>query len=199
MVRSGVLCLVVPLLLFLTANAQLVDPKLPPEAFIINFGNITPAAVGLGGSVTVASMGNTPSLINSGVTFARVRLNPGGANAPHTHPRAVEAFFVIRGKLQVCFAEENGGVTVCNIIRRGEATFFPQGTIHSQQNVGSRTAEFLAVLTSDNPGTLTISSRLFSLPDRVLSAALNITDSQSDSIRNGIPANPVPAGPGSGY
>eukprot|EP00181_Compsopogon_caeruleus_P000205 CAMPEP_0184689236 /NCGR_PEP_ID=MMETSP0312-20130426/30545_1 /TAXON_ID=31354 /ORGANISM="Compsopogon coeruleus, Strain SAG 36.94" /LENGTH=197 /DNA_ID=CAMNT_0027146565 /DNA_START=239 /DNA_END=833 /DNA_ORIENTATION=+ len=156
-------------------------------------------ALGQGGTLTVASMGNTPSLIDAGVTFARVRLNPGGANSPHIHPRAVEALYVIRGTLQVCFAEENGGVTICNLIRQGEATFFPQGTIHSQQNVGHQTAEFLAVLTSSNPGTLTVSSRFFSLPDSVLSAALNLPAANTNSIRNGIPANPVPAGPGYTY
>lgn len=176
------------------AQAQIVDPSLNSTDFVLDFDDL-PGTPGPGGVLVGANAGNTPSLINSGLAFARVTLRPGGANSPHTHPRAVEALFVIRGILRVCFVEENGGATHCNDLKAGQATFFPMGTIHYQQNIGKTRARFLAVLTSDNPGTLTIAPRLFTLPLEILSAAFNVETEELATVRGGLPSNPIPAGP----
>lgn len=193
--RKFSLASLVTILFVGVADAQIVDPSLKNRDFVINFGNL-PGTSGPGGVLVGANAGNTKALINSGLAFAEVTLNPGGANSPHIHPRAVEALYVIEGVLRVCFVEENGGSTHCNNLKAGEATFFPMGSIHYQQNFGKTAARFLAVLTSDNPGTLTVAPRMFTLPLEILSAAFNVETEALAGVRDNLPANPVAAGPG---
>lgn len=176
-------------------EAQIVDPSLLSSDFVIDFTKL-PGTTGPGGVLVGANAGNTKALIKSRLAFALVTLNPGGANAPHTHPRAVEALYLIEGVLRVCFAEENGGTTNCNDLHAGQATFFPKGTIHYQQNFGKTAARFLAVLTHDNPGTLTVAARLSTLPIEILSAAFGVEPDVLKPVLANLPSNPLQAGPG---
>ena len=83
--------------------------------------------------------------------------------------RATEIIFVTKGKnLRTAFVEENGGRTVVNDINYGQITFFPEGLIHYQQNLGCEPVEFLSALNSEDPGVITISTRTFTLPSEAL-------------------------------
>uniref|UniRef100_A0A7S1T4H6 Cupin type-1 domain-containing protein n=1 Tax=Compsopogon caeruleus TaxID=31354 RepID=A0A7S1T4H6_9RHOD len=172
-----------------------VDPTLNASAFKVDFTQLT-GTTGVGGTATFATKFNTPSLVGSGLTMAKFVLQPGGANAPHIHPRGSEAIVVFEGSLRCCFAEENGGVTRCNDLKPGEMTFFPIGTIHYQQNFGQTTATYFAVLDSDFPGTVTVANRFFTLPNEILSAAFNLPPEDISRIREGLPSSPIGAGPG---
>eukprot|EP00180_Rhodochaete_pulchella_P003419 Plantae.Rhodophyta-Rhodochaete_pulchella.ctg5816.p1 GENE.Plantae.Rhodophyta-Rhodochaete_pulchella.ctg5816~~Plantae.Rhodophyta-Rhodochaete_pulchella.ctg5816.p1 ORF type:complete len:178 (-),score=18.73 Plantae.Rhodophyta-Rhodochaete_pulchella.ctg5816:1033-1497(-) len=131
-----------------------------------------------------------PGLLGNGAAIARVTLQPGAINQPHIHPRAAEMLYLVHGMLRVCFVEENGGSRFCNDLRAGEAAIFPIGTIHYQQNFGHSVVEFIAVLTSDNPGVTTLPARLFDLPSEALGASFNRPIPVINRLRNGLPANP---------
>ena len=133
-------------------------------------------------------------MAGQGISFTLVTLEPCGINLPHIHPRATEQIYVIEGehgKLRTAFAEENGGRVISNDIGRGETTFFPTGLIHYQQNLGCKTATFLAALSSDDPGVVTITTRFFALPSGALKSSLNQDQTIVDTLVAGLPSNPA--------
>ncbi|CAM9966236.1 unnamed protein product, partial [Choristocarpus tenellus] len=93
-----------------------------------------------------------------------------GINTPHVHPRATKLLFVVEGNdLRVAFVEENGGNgAVVNDLNYGEVTFFPQGLIHYQQNLGCEPLRLIAALSSEDPGVVTVTTRFFELPEEAL-------------------------------
>ena len=167
-------------------------------------------------------------------------------NQPHTHPRATEFLYMVKGdKMRVQLAEgtsrrvssrlslsrlgpgstwscldsltltlihsltppltsplrlvsshpivstENGGRTVGATLTPGKAAVFPQGLLHYQQNLGCKPAQFLAALSSEDPGTLSYPERLFSLKDDILSVSFGIRSSDVRAIRERISAAAV--------
>lgn len=63
-------------------------------------------------------------------------LGPCGINTPHTHPRATEFNFAVNGTFRVGTLQENGARFVYNELKPGQASVFPQGAIHFEQNLG---------------------------------------------------------------
>ncbi|CAN0395162.1 unnamed protein product, partial [Ectocarpus sp. 12 AP-2014] len=102
--------------------------------------------------------------------MALVNLDACTINLPHIHPRATEMQYVINGEhLRVAFVEENGGEgAVVNDLSQGDVTFFPQGLIHYEQNLGCEPVTFLAALNNDDPGAVTITTRFFELPSEAI-------------------------------
>lgn len=74
--------------------------------------------------------------------------------------------YVINGEhLRVAFVEKIGGEgAVVNVLSHGNVTFFPQGLIHHEQNLGYEPVTFLTALNNDDHGAVTISTRFFELP-----------------------------------
>ena len=77
--------------------------------------------------------------------------------------------YVIEGHVRVAFVEENGGEgAVVNDLYQGDVSFFPQGLIHYQQNLGCEPATLLAALSNEDPGVVTITTRFFELPTEAI-------------------------------
>ena len=60
--------------------------------------------------------------------------------------------------------------------------------------LGCEKATFLSAFNSEDPGVLTISTRLFksTVPDDFLKGAFNIDQAKLDQLKAGIPENPAP-------
>lgn len=131
--------------------------------------------------------------MGEGISYTLFSIKPCGINLPHHHPRATELIYIIGGSnLTTGFVEENGGRVVINKgLRSGQSTFFPQGLIHYQQNMGCRTVHFLSALNSEDPGVVTSANQFFRFPDEALAASLNVSDSSVPSARMSIPRGPA--------
>ena len=116
---------------------------------------------------------------------------------PHVHPRAAELIYVIegpKGQLQAAFVEENGGRVIVNKLGKGETMLFPEGLIHYQQNLSCERVQFLAALSSSDPGVVTITTQFFRLPKGALVGSLGESPSLVQQLINGLPSGPADAG-----
>lgn len=182
-----------------TATAMGASTALDARTAFVNNGDFKFDLLGAnptkndGGEARQMNVKQLPSLQGIGASFALVTLEPCGINIPHVHPRASEILFVIAGDgLRTAFAEENGSErVVVNDLKAGEATFFPQGLIHYQQNLGCEKLTFIAALNSEDPGTVTIPTHLFDLPQEAIAASFNIAPSEVQKLHDGLPQNPA--------
>eukprot|EP00121_Abeoforma_whisleri_P007795 Awhi_evm1s7128 len=147
-------------------------------------------SMGIGGLVQPVGLGAFPVLALGDVAVTRFTLDPCGLNLPHVHPRGTEIIFMFKGsKLRTSFAGENGGPVVTLDITNDTSTFFPQGLIHGQQNMGCDTVAFISSLNSADPGLQTITSSFFSLPIEGVAGSLDISAEEAAELRDGLPLN----------
>jgi len=165
--------------------------------FVFDLFNATPELGNGGGEIRRAFVTQFPALAGQGLSYSHFILEPCGVNLPHVHPRATELLFVIGAtQLRTIFLEENCGQTHCrdvqNDLRTGQVTFFPQGLIHLEQNLGCQNATFLSALNSEDPGVNTVTLRLFDdTDDESLATSFNLTTAQIQTVRNGLPPAPT--------
>jgi oxalate decarboxylase/phosphoglucose isomerase-like protein (cupin superfamily) len=137
-------------------------------------GNLAPGGAG---SVSLMTLANVPSLEFQGVSMALFNIEPCGLITPHLHPRATEILYNINGSnFLVYFVAESGANLVANNLTAGQAAFFPQGSIHFQQNLACETILVVAALNDEDPGLTPIGPVFFNFPLDVINAAsgLNI-------------------------
>ncbi|KAJ7306323.1 spherulin-1B precursor [Mycena albidolilacea] len=144
---------------------------------VFDFNNQAPAAGASGGSILLATVDNFPILEELGISGAVSLVEPCGLNIPHLHPRANELFTVIDGILDTGFVQENGFNTeVETQLGKYQATVFPMGSIHYQQNPTCSPAVFVAALNSEDPGRSDIATSYWMLPSDVVDAALGFPE-----------------------
>ncbi|KAJ7817903.1 RmlC-like cupin domain-containing protein [Mycena olivaceomarginata] len=149
--------------------------------------------------LTVFDFSNTQNVTRAGkagtgISGAVAFIEPCGLNIPHMHPRASEILINIEGILDTGFVQENGFATeVETQLGLFQATVFPMGSIHYQQNPTCSRAMFVAGLSSDDPGRSDIATNFWMLPSAVVNATLgfptSIGSGNIDQWRAHIPAN----------
>ncbi|KAJ7801766.1 hypothetical protein B0H14DRAFT_3092395 [Mycena olivaceomarginata] len=114
-------------------------------------------------------------------------LSPAALNIPHLHPRASELFTVIDGILDTGLVQENG------FNAEYQATVFPMGSIHYQQNPTCSPAAFVAALNSEDPGRSDIATSYWMLPSDIVDAALGFPETigsgNIDAWKSHLPVN----------
>jgi quercetin dioxygenase-like cupin family protein len=156
------------------------------------FENAGSTSNSLGSAVTPGFAGvNYPALNTQGLALARLDYAPGGLVPPHTHPRATEVLYLVKGQLFVGFVGTNDKFYPANL-KAGDVYVFPRGLVHFQFNSGNTPAFAIAVLNSQNPGVQLIASALFgatpTIEDKVLAKAFGIPASEVDIIKKGFGA-----------
>lgn len=140
---------------------------------VFDYNNMAPATGANGGSILLATVDNFPILQDLGISGAISLVEPCGLNIPHLHPRASELFTVIDGILDTGFVQENGfNAEVETQLGKYQATVFPMGSIHYQQNPTCSPATFVAALSSEDPGRSDIATSFWMLPSDIVDAAL---------------------------
>ena len=173
-------------------TAQSIRSKFNATDFKFNLAGSKPNVIGKGGTGRRASVSEMPSLQNVGISSVLFHIDPCGINLPHIHPRATELFYVVEGQFQTGFLEENDGRIILNNLKQGETTFFPQGLIHFEQNLGCTQATFLSAFNHEDPGVLTLPNRLFDIPMQALTSSFNTTDEASlNQIKSNLVKNPA--------
>ncbi|XP_019439127.1 PREDICTED: rhicadhesin receptor-like [Lupinus angustifolius] len=142
-----------------------------------------------GSLVTRANVLKVAGLNTLGLSLSRIDYAPCGLNPPHTHPRATEVVFVLKGTLDVGF------ITVANVlisktITKGEIFVFPKGLVHFQKNNGHHPASVIASFNSQYPGKQSIALTLFTatppLPNNVLSKAFQVSTNEVEIIKSNL-------------
>ncbi|KAI3979329.1 hypothetical protein MKX01_020537 [Papaver californicum] len=140
---------------------------------------------GLG--VRFGDVENFPGLNTLGLSINRAHFAPGGIIPIHTHPRANEANFVIKGNVRFGFITTTN-VLYSKVLKAGEMAIVPKGLVHFVQNVGSGKADILAVFDSQLPGTASLPFNLFgstpALPDDLLAKNFQVDEKVIASIKS---------------
>ncbi|XP_021759651.1 putative germin-like protein 2-1 [Chenopodium quinoa] len=124
-----------------------------------------------GAEATLVSVDQFPGLNTLGVAIARVDFAPFGLNTPHLHPRASEAFAVMKGTLYAGFVTTEYKLYE-TILNEGDIIAFPQGLIHFQLNLRNTTAFAIAAFGSQNPGRVNVASGVFGTTPKILDDVL---------------------------
>ncbi|KAF7342437.1 Spherulin-1b protein [Mycena venus] len=161
---------------------------------VFDFNNQAPAPGAKGGSILLATVDNFPILTDLGISGAISFIEPCGLNIPHEHPRANEMLTVIDGVLDAGFVLENGFNTeVQTQLGKYQATVFPIGSIHYQQNPTCSPAAFVAAFSYEDPGRSDIATNFWMLPSDVVDAALGFPETIGgdtiDAWRAHLPVN----------
>ncbi|KAJ6623668.1 RmlC-like cupin domain-containing protein [Mycena sp. CBHHK59/15] len=161
---------------------------------VFDFNNQAPAAGAQGGSILLATVDNFPILEELGIAGAISFVEACGLNIPHMHPRADEFFTVIDGIMDTGFVQENGFNTLIETqLGKYQATVFPMGSIHYQQNPTCSPAVFVASLNSEDPGRSDIATSYWMLPSDVVDAAFGFPETigggNIDAWRSHLPVN----------
>ena len=167
--------------------------KFEPKDFIIDLFDTTGTNVnrGKGGNITRMNVENRPALEGQKFSFAAIILEPCAINLPHSHPRATEGLFVAEGEEQlVGFILENNVRVFTNVLKKGMATFFPQGAIHFEINLSCKRSILIPSFNSEDPGVQTTLNNLFLFNVDVLQATSNLTPTEIAAIRAIIPIAP---------
>ena len=88
------------------------------------------------GGVVNANAATFPAATGHGLTVAWLALGPCAMLPPHLHPRATNFVVAVEGETQTYMIQENGAKVVTETLTPGKMTIFPQGSIHSMQNMG---------------------------------------------------------------
>lgn len=161
---------------------------------VFDFNNQAPATGAQGGSILLATVDNFPILQGLGISGAISLVEPCGLNIPHLHPRASELFTVIDGILDTGLVQENGfNAEVETQLGKYQATVFPMGSIHYQQNPTCSPAAFVAALNSEDPGRSDIATSYWMLPSDIVDAALGFPETigagNIDAWKSHLPVN----------
>ncbi len=117
-----------------------------PHTF--SFGKIRPQFTNESGSRKSANQSDFPML--DGLSLAELVIPPGAFREPHWHANANELTYCRSGKSLVTVFSD-GNLHDAFTIGAGEMFFVPSGYLHSIENIGAETAEFLAAFTHELP------------------------------------------------
>ncbi|KAJ6454379.1 RmlC-like cupin domain-containing protein [Mycena sanguinolenta] len=175
-------------------NGNLLTGNALRDLTVFDFNNQAPVPGAKGGSILLATIDNFPILTDLGVSAAVSFIEPCGLNIPHLHPRANEMLTVIDGILDAGFVQENGFDTeVQSTLGKYQATVFPAGSMHYQQNPTCSPAVFVAAFSSEDAGRSDIATSFWMLPSDVVDAALGfphtIGGDNIDAWRAHLPVN----------
>jgi len=111
-------------------------------------------------------------LLNNDLSISLSRVNACGVVLPHLHPRAAQIYYILKGKFEFGFIQENGAHYVQQTIQEGQSTIFPQGSVHYFINTECQESSLVAVANSDDPGRVDLADALFNvLPESIVNAA----------------------------
>ncbi|CAF0908486.1 unnamed protein product [Rotaria sordida] len=163
----------------------------PQFNYVFDFKN---AKVGVteasGGRLVSANAGNFPALVKAGVSMNYAYVEPCGLVAPHIHPRAASMIIASNGTFLTGYWVENSTAPVINTLQAGDATVFPQGSVHFEFNMGCEPAVFIAARSSEDPGSYTATGFISRFPPAIVAATLGYPEGGLESFIKGLPDFP---------
>jgi quercetin dioxygenase-like cupin family protein len=141
-----------------------------------------------GATADLASVYNFPGLNTMGLCHARLDFAVGGVIPLHTHPRASETLFVLKGSVYTGFISEDN-VLYASTLEVGDFTIFPRALSPFQLNVGNETAITFNTLNSQSPGFLFTANQMFvpNITSAVIERSFGINGTTVRDLKSGIP------------
>jgi len=141
-----------------------------------------------GATADLASVQQMPGLNTMGVSHARLDFAIGGVIPLHTHPRASETLFVVKGSIYTGFISDDNQL-FASVLQAGDFTVFPKASQHFQLNVGNETAITFNTLTSQSPGFLFTANQLFvpNITSAVIERSFGVNATTVKDLKSGIP------------
>ncbi|KAH9319441.1 hypothetical protein KI387_021210 [Taxus chinensis] len=132
-------------------------------------------------NVTSGDVESFPGINTLGISMFRVDFAQGGLNPPHSHPRATEIVYLMKGTLIASFVTSNN-VLYSQKLVKGDVFVIPRGLVHFQQNIGYSKAVTIVAFNSHNPGAQVIPLSLFGssppISEDVLAKAFQISNEE---------------------
>jgi len=147
-----------------------------------------PSKAPTGTTAVFAFVTEWPGLNTMGVSHARLDFDIGGVIPLHSHPRATETLFVLKGSIYTGFVGEDN-VLYASTLYQGDVTIFPRGLLHFQINVGKERAISFNTLTSQSPGFLTTATQVLAtnITDAVIEKSFGIDEATLKLLRASYP------------
>ncbi|XP_059282680.1 germin-like protein 11-1 [Lycium ferocissimum] len=111
-------------------------------------------------STTIVTAAEFAGLNTLGLSVARTDLDIDGVVAPHAHPRASEMMFVGKGIVIAGFIDTKSQLFQ-KTLKEGDVFIVPRGLLHYNLNSGFELATVYSVLSSQNPGLVSITGAIF--------------------------------------
>ncbi|KAG1370256.1 Germin-like protein 11-1 [Cocos nucifera] len=111
--------------------------------------------------MNVVTAAEFPGLNTLGLSVARTDLAMDGMVLPHSHPRASEMMYVVRGTVIAGFIDTKDR-PFQKMLEEGDIFVIPRGLLHFFLNAGFGPATIHSVLNSQNPGVVSIAGAMFS-------------------------------------
>ncbi|OAY48066.1 germin-like protein subfamily 3 member 4 [Manihot esculenta] len=133
-------------------------------------------------STTILTAADFPGLNTLGLSIARTDLDVDGLVVPQSHPRASELLFVNAGVVIAGFVDTNNQLFQ-KILKEGDVFVLPRGLLHFCLNAGNEPATIFSVLSSQNPGVVSVAGAMFdSDPDMINKLVRKIRSLSSSQI-----------------
>jgi quercetin dioxygenase-like cupin family protein len=141
-----------------------------------------------GAVAVVATPLNFPGINTQGVTHARLDFAIGGVFPLHTHPRAAETLFVLKGSVYTGFISDDNKL-YASTLKQGDVILFPRGLQHFQLNVGDETAITFNTLTSQSPGFLLTANQIFepNITSAVIEKSFGVNAATAKKLKASVP------------
>ncbi|GAB7360929.1 hypothetical protein MBLNU230_g0913t1 [Neophaeotheca triangularis] len=147
------------------------------------------------GGVVNMNAATFPAAVSNGLTLAMLNLGPCAMLPPHYHPRASNYVVAVEGNTTTYMYEENGAELVTTNLQTGQATIFPQGSMHMMANTGCEKSQLVSALSSSDAGTNNIGNVFTQgFPADLVNAAFG-----SQFAGENAAENMVPFGTGANY
>ncbi|KAI3920791.1 hypothetical protein MKW98_005617 [Papaver atlanticum] len=141
-------------------------------------------------STSIGNVRSFPGLNTLGLSTSRVDFAPNGSIPLHTHPRASETGFVIKGEVLVGFISTKN-VLYSRVLKAGEMFVVPKGLVHFQKNVGMGKATTINTFNSHLAGTVILSTIFVSspgIPNGILAQNFQVDETVIASIKSKLGA-----------
>jgi quercetin dioxygenase-like cupin family protein len=144
-----------------------------------------------GAIAAVATPVEFPGINTQGITHARLDFDVGGVVPLHTHPRASETLFVLKGSIYTGFVSDDN-VLYASTLEKGDLILFPRGLLHFQLNVGKESAITFNSLTSQNPGLLLTANQIFTpnITISVIEKSFGVDAATAKLLKGSYPGHP---------
>jgi quercetin dioxygenase-like cupin family protein len=132
-----------------------------------------------------------PGLNTQGITHARLDFDLGGVVPLHTHPRAAETLFVLKGRIYTGFISDDN-VLYAATLEKGDVILFPRAALHFQLNVGNESAITFNSLTSQKPGLLLTANQIFTpnITSAVIEKSFGVDAATAQLLKGSYPGHP---------
>ncbi|KAL5721215.1 hypothetical protein ACHQM5_013802 [Ranunculus cassubicifolius] len=115
----------------------------------------------------------------------------GSINPPHTHPRASELLFVVKGTLEVGLVDTTNKL-YNQALQTGDMFIFPKGLLHYQYNADPMAAATaISAFGSASAGTVSVPTAVFAtgIDDGILANAFKTDAETIQKIKAGLATN----------